>query len=121
MRALSRENPDVLEALAKQQCAEMARERKRRAAVADADARTLQLVKLNSELRGASEALKQKRKAIADAEALLEAKHALKSFSPQGTCPRRQRMRRRFCKEGSSERPGSYGSLGHGVVAPSEE
>ena len=83
MRALSRENPDVLDALAKQQCAEMARERKHRAAVADADARSLQLVKVNSQLRGRSEALKQKRKAIADADALLEAKHALKTFSPK--------------------------------------
>ena len=72
-----------MEALATQRYAERARERKHMAAVADANARTLSLSLADShkQMREANAILKHKIKAILDAEALLETKHALTSFS----------------------------------------
>ena len=81
VRAISREDPDVLEALARHSDADRARERTAKAAVAAANARSLSLAKLSTQLRDAKGELQRKRKAIADSEALLETKHAVKSFS----------------------------------------
>ena len=80
-RNLGREDPGVLQALAALQDAASARAAKRRRMIEDANAKQVTLGQLNAKLRKARTDLVAKRKAIAEAEALVETRHAIKSFS----------------------------------------
>jgi hypothetical protein len=84
IRSMGREDGDVLLALAKQGDEEDARERKRRRAVADANAQTLNAAKLKRSIEDANSTLKKRKRAIQEAESLLEMKHAMKTFSAKG-------------------------------------
>ena len=68
-------------ALARQRDEEDARGRKRRRAIADANAQTLNAAKLRSSIKDANSTLKRRRAAIMDAESVLEMKHSTKTFS----------------------------------------
>ncbi len=81
MRSLGREDQDVMLALARQGDEEDARDRKRRRAVADANAQTLNAARLRRAIDDANVTLAQRRRAIRDAECVLEARHAMKTFS----------------------------------------
>lgn len=81
MRRSSGENPEVLRALARHMDAEAAEARERKRKVNEANAQTLSAAKLKKEIKEANEKLKQTKKAIADAESLLETSYALKTFS----------------------------------------
>ncbi len=50
------------------------------AEIADANAQTLSAAKLNKEIKEANDKLKKTKKAIADAESLLQASYVLKTF-----------------------------------------
>jgi hypothetical protein len=84
MRSLGREDQGVMLALARQGDEEDARERKRRRAVADANAQTLNAAKLRRAIDDANATLAKRRRAIRDAECVLEARHAMKTFSLAG-------------------------------------
>ena len=81
MRALSREDPEVLLALAQRRDHEEAQERQRQQTIAAANARTLTAAKLRQEIKDNQEILKKRKREILDAECLLESKHAIKTFS----------------------------------------
>ena len=78
MRAMSKEDPDVLLALARQRDEEEARDRERRRLVDQANARTLSAARLRKQIQDANEVLKHD---IMEAECLLETKHAVKTYS----------------------------------------
>ena len=80
-RASSREDQDVLLALARQRDQEMALERKRRLMLQEDKKRALTAAKLNEEAKAAKARLKKRKREIEDAEAVLEAKHAIKQYS----------------------------------------
>ena len=84
VRASSREDQDVLLALAQQRDQEMALERKRRLMLQDDKKRALTAAKLNEEAKAAKERLKKRKLDIANAEAVLETKHAIRQFSSDG-------------------------------------
>ena len=81
MRALGREDPDVLLALARQRDEEDARERTRRRAVADANARTLTAAKLRKAIDDANATLKRRKREVLEAESLLEMRHSMKTYT----------------------------------------
>ena len=80
-RASSREDPDVLLALARQRDQEMALERKRRLMLQEDKKRAQTAAKLNEEAKAATALLKKRKREIEDAEAVLETKHAIKQYS----------------------------------------
>ena len=80
-RASSREDQDVLLALARQRDQEMALERKRRLMLQEDKKRALTAAKLNEEAKAAKALLKKRKREIEDAEAVLETKHAIKQYS----------------------------------------
>ena len=81
MRAFSREDPEVLLALAQRRDHEEAQERQRQQTIAVANARTLTAAKLRQEIKDNQEILKKRKREILDAECLLEMKHAMKTYS----------------------------------------
>ena len=81
MRALSREDHEVLLALAQRRDHEEAKERQRQQSIAAANARTLTAAKLRQEIKDNQEILKKRKREILDAECLLEMKHAMKTYS----------------------------------------
>ena len=81
MRARTRTDADVALALARLNDARAAEERKRRRLIDEAASRREALDKLNGEAAVAAKKLRASNKAIAEAEEVLEAKHALKSFT----------------------------------------
>ena len=81
MRLMGKEDPDVLLALSRKADEEDAKERKRRLAVADANAQTLNAAKLKRSIKDANEVLKRRKAAIVEAESLLEMRHAMKTFT----------------------------------------
>ena len=87
MRSLGKEDQDVLLALARQCDEEDARERKRRRAIADANAQTLNAAKLRSSIKYANATLKRRRDAIMDAESVLEMKHSMETCFPRRPRP----------------------------------
>ena len=80
MRAFSREDPEVLLALAQRRDHEEAKERQRQQSIAAANARTLTAAKLRQEIKDNQEILKKRKREILDAECLLETKHAIKTY-----------------------------------------
>ena len=80
MRAISREDPDVLLALAQRRDREEAEERKRQQSIAVANARTRTAAKMRQEIKDAEGFLKKRKQEILEAESLLEMKHAMKTF-----------------------------------------
>ena len=80
-RASSREDQEVLNALARQRDAEMALERTRRLMLQEGKKRAQTAAKLNEEAKAAKARLKKRKREIEDAEAVLEAKHAIKQYS----------------------------------------
>ena len=78
VRASSREDQDVLRALAQQRDEEMASERKRRLMLQEDKKRAMTAAKLNQEAKAATALLKKRKREIEDAEAVLQAKHAIK-------------------------------------------
>ena len=81
LRSIGKEDPDVLLALARQRDIENAKERERRRLVDEANARTMTAVRLKEELQKSKELLKKRKAAVAEAENILETKHAVKSYS----------------------------------------
>ena len=81
MRAFSREDPEVLLALAQRRDHEEAQERQRQQTIAVANARTLTAAKLRQEIKDNQEILKKRKREILGAECLLEMKHAMKTYS----------------------------------------
>ena len=78
---MSKEDPGVLLALARQRDIEHAKERERRRLIDEANARTLTAVRLKQEIEESNELLKKRKAAVAEAENILETKHAVKSYS----------------------------------------
>ena len=81
MRANSREDQEVLAALARSREHEAALERKRLLMLQMDKKRSQTAAKLNEEAKAATALLKKRKREIAEAEAVLEAKHAIKNFS----------------------------------------
>ena len=81
MRAFSREDPEVLLALAQRRDHEEAQERQRQQAIAVANAKTLRAAKMKQEIKDAEGLLKKRKQEILEAESLLEMKHTVKTFS----------------------------------------
>ena len=83
VRASSREDQDVLRALAQQRDQEIASERQRRLMLQDDKKRAMTAAKLNEEAKVAEALLKKRRREIEDAEVVLETKHAIKQYTLQ--------------------------------------
>ena len=81
IRALSKERPDVLTAVAQIKAAEAASERKRMLAVQDANDKMKALANINREIADANRKLKKQRAACKDAEAALHAKNSVRKYS----------------------------------------
>ena len=80
-RAIGRDDPDVLYALARQRDEEDARVRKRRLLLEEDKKRMLTAAKINEQVKAANELLKKRKLEIMHAEGVLEAKHAIKTYS----------------------------------------
>jgi hypothetical protein len=83
LRGMSKEDPDVLLALARQQDAEDAKERRRLRHIAEANAQTLTKRKLEKQIKDAKQDLKKRKQDVADEVAMAATRHAMKSFSLQ--------------------------------------
>ena len=79
-RAIGNDGPDVLVALARQRDAEEARDRQHRLRLAEDKKRTFTASKLNEQVKAANELLKNKLEVL-HAESVLEARHAIKTYS----------------------------------------
>ena len=80
-RAIGRDDPHVLLALARQRDADEAQERRRRLLFSEGRKRTLTAVAVNDELKAANALLKNRKLGINHAENMLETKHAIKTYS----------------------------------------
>lgn len=81
IREMSRENNSVLQALAEHQLAQDAEDRKRQRQVDDANAQTLRLKDIRRQVEKKSAELAQKRRAIAEAEEVLQARQSMRTYS----------------------------------------
>ena len=81
LRQRTSENPDLLRALAQTMDMESAEAAKRKRLVDEANAQTLSAKKLKQQIQEANAKLRSTKQAVLDAEAILEAKHAAKSFT----------------------------------------
>ena len=81
MRAISRDDPEVMIALARQRDAQDARAREQRWRVEEENKRTLTASKMNKQIKDANELLRKRKQDIMNAESTLETKHAIKTYS----------------------------------------
>ncbi len=84
MRAVGKESPDVLRAMAQTRALDQDAERKRRRLLDEDNKRTLTAAKLKKEVEDAQAALKKKKDEILQLENTLAAKHAMQNFSLHG-------------------------------------
>ena len=104
LRGISKMNPGVLLALARQRDEEHAMERKRKRCIEERNAETLSRNKVRQQLKDADALLAKRKKELLDVETVLEAKHAIKTYSVSDLgegCSRGQRgsgpaQKRRF-------------------------
>ena len=80
MRAVSREDPDVMLALGRARYTEAAEDWKRRRAIADANNAVMTREKVRTQIREAESLLKKRKQQVADEEQVIEARHAVKQF-----------------------------------------
>ena len=80
-RAIGRDDPDVLYALARQRDEEEARVRRRRLLLEEDKKRTLTAAKIKEQVKAANDLLKKRELEIMHAESVLEAKYAIKTYS----------------------------------------
>ena len=81
LRQRTSENPDLLRALARNMDMEAAETATRKRLVDEANAQTLSAKKLRKQIQDANAKLRSTKQSIVDAEAVLEAKHAVRSFA----------------------------------------
>ena len=81
MRASSKDDPDVLHALARQREQEMAEERRRILLLSEDKKRAVTAAKLNAEAKAANDRLKKRKLELANLETVMETKYAMKNYS----------------------------------------
>ena len=81
LRQRTAEDPDLMRALAHKMDMEAAEAAKRKKLLDDANAKTLCAKKLRKQIHDAKTQLQSTKQALVDAEAILEAKHAARSFT----------------------------------------
>ena len=81
MRNISRDDPEVMGALARQRDAEYARAREQRWRLEEEKKRTLTAVQINKQIQEARDVLKKRRLEVLNLETTLETKSAIKTFS----------------------------------------
>ena len=83
-RNAAKENPAVADALLELKVARATEERRERAAVLAKNRKEKELSKLRKESLSAKEQLNKRKKELMSLECILETKHAIKRYSPEG-------------------------------------